>query len=248
MVKDGKSGPGAFHALWTMHGLGAFTAAKGEAFDAAKAALASADAGRPPRGPGGDAAHGRGRRPRSWRPNPLTDADATVRLEALLALERNAGVEGGGGGRDGGRPRPEERRRPVDSVGPHRRSGPERHGVPGGRDRGPAAQGGGSDVHTDDPRRGRTSGASRPGRRGGEAAGGAEIGGAGVGRTAAGRPGGRLAARRQADAGRRGFGRPRRAGGQAAAVRPAATGRAGQALGPGEADGGARPASSATRP
>src|SRR5207249_42763 len=39
VVKDGKSAAGAFHALWTMHGLGAFTSDKGEAIDAAKAGL-----------------------------------------------------------------------------------------------------------------------------------------------------------------------------------------------------------------
>ena len=85
IVKASKGGPAAIHALWTMDGLGAFESAKGEAFEAAKAGLANADPGV--------------RRaaiavlPRTaeaakalLEAKSADDADATVRLEALLAL------------------------------------------------------------------------------------------------------------------------------------------------------------------
>ena len=85
VVKDGKSAAGAFHALWTMHGLGAMTADKSEAFDAAKAGLASANPvvrraalAVMPRTADGAAA--------IVTAKSLSDADPTVRLEALLAL------------------------------------------------------------------------------------------------------------------------------------------------------------------
>ncbi len=85
VVKDGKSAAGAFHALWTMHGLRAMAAAEGPAFDAAKAGLANADLGVRraalavmPRTAEGAAA--------ILAAKSLADADATVRLEALLAL------------------------------------------------------------------------------------------------------------------------------------------------------------------
>jgi putative membrane-bound dehydrogenase-like protein len=42
-VRDGKNGPAALHALWTMHGLGAFASPRDEWFDVAKTALKSAD-------------------------------------------------------------------------------------------------------------------------------------------------------------------------------------------------------------
>jgi putative membrane-bound dehydrogenase-like protein len=85
VVKDGKSAAGAFHALWTMHGLGAFASAKGEAFDAAKAALANSDPGVRraglavmPRTAEGAAA--------ILAAKSTADVDPTVRLESLLAL------------------------------------------------------------------------------------------------------------------------------------------------------------------
>ena len=85
LVKDGKNAAGAFHALWTMHGLGAFASDKGEAFDAAKAALASADPAVRraalaviPRTAEGTAA--------ILAAKSTADPDAAVRLEALLAL------------------------------------------------------------------------------------------------------------------------------------------------------------------
>jgi putative membrane-bound dehydrogenase-like protein len=85
VVKDAKSPAGAFHALWTMHGLGAFAADKGDAFDAAKAGLASADPGVRraalavmPRTADGAAA--------ILAAKSIANPDATVRQEALLAL------------------------------------------------------------------------------------------------------------------------------------------------------------------
>src|SRR5205807_2396717 len=75
----------AFHALWTIHGLGAFAESKGEAFDAAKAALASADPGVRraalavmPRTSQGAAA--------IVAAKSTAHPDPPVRLEALLAL------------------------------------------------------------------------------------------------------------------------------------------------------------------
>ena len=114
LVKDGKSAAGAFHALWTMHGLGAFASAKGEAFDAAKAALANADPGVRraalavmPRTAEGTAA--------ILAAKSTADPDAAVRLEALLALSEMPASKEAAARRCRGRPRPEERRRPVDS-------------------------------------------------------------------------------------------------------------------------------------
>ena len=85
VVKDAKSGPGAVHALWTMHGLGAFSSTKSESLDAAKAGLANADPGVRraalavlPRTAEGSAA--------LLEAKSTADPDATVRLEALLAL------------------------------------------------------------------------------------------------------------------------------------------------------------------
>jgi uncharacterized protein len=85
VVKEAKSGPGAVHALWTMHGLGAFSTAKSESLDAAKAGLANADPGVRraalavlPRSAEGSEA--------LLEAKSTADPDATVRLEALLAL------------------------------------------------------------------------------------------------------------------------------------------------------------------
>ncbi len=87
---DPKSGVGAIHALWTMQGLGALSSAKGEAFEAAKAALANADPGVRrnalavlPRTEEGAKA--------VLAAKSLSDPDAAVRLEALLTLAEAPG-------------------------------------------------------------------------------------------------------------------------------------------------------------
>jgi uncharacterized protein len=85
VVKNAKSGPGAVHALWTMQGLGVFTSAKGAGFDAAKAGLANTHPGvrraalavLPRTAEGSEAL---------LEAKSAADGDATVRLEALLAL------------------------------------------------------------------------------------------------------------------------------------------------------------------
>jgi putative membrane-bound dehydrogenase-like protein len=89
-VRDDKSGPAAQHALWTMHGLGAFKAAEAEWFEAARAGLAHKDpavrraalAVLPRTADSASAI---------LEANCLTDDDAHVRLEALLALAEMPG-------------------------------------------------------------------------------------------------------------------------------------------------------------
>jgi putative membrane-bound dehydrogenase-like protein len=84
-VRDGKNGPAALHALWTMHGLGAFAAPQREELESVRAGLRHSDAGV--------------RRaalavmPRTadsvtaiLAAKSLSDDDPHVRLEALLAL------------------------------------------------------------------------------------------------------------------------------------------------------------------
>ncbi len=85
LARDPKSGLGAVHALRTMQGLGELTPAKGEAFDAAKAAAGERRPRRPPHCAGGAAAN-RGGVAAILAAKSLSDPDAAVRLEALLTL------------------------------------------------------------------------------------------------------------------------------------------------------------------
>ncbi len=84
-VRDARSGPAALHALWTMHGLGAFAAPKPEQWEILKTGLAHPEAGARhaalgvlPRTAAGSAA--------LLASKTLTDDDPHVRLEALVAL------------------------------------------------------------------------------------------------------------------------------------------------------------------
>ena len=237
LVKDGKSAAGAFHCALDDAGPRGARLGQGRGVRRGEGGSGERRPRRSPRRTGGDAAHGRGcdRHPRRQiRGRPGRDGTAG----GAAGAERNAGVKGNGRGRDDGGPRPEERRRPLDSFRAGRRRGAERHGFPAGRSRRQTDEGCGIHIHQDDPRGGRTLGASGSGRRGVETPGGLEIGRAGVRRAAAGGPGGGLAAGPQADPGRCGLGRFLGAGREAATVRRVAISPIGEALGPGEADGG----------
>jgi len=85
LVRDARKGPAAFHALWTLHGLGAFTDAKKDATDAVKAGLSHLDPAVRraalavlPRTEESVAA--------ILAAKSLSDEDAHVRLQALLSL------------------------------------------------------------------------------------------------------------------------------------------------------------------
>jgi putative membrane-bound dehydrogenase-like protein len=84
-VRDGKNGPAALHALWTLHGLGAFKGSGRDSQEVLRAGLAHPDAavrraalGVLPRTAESSAA--------LLAAKSLTDDDPHVRLEALLAL------------------------------------------------------------------------------------------------------------------------------------------------------------------
>jgi putative membrane-bound dehydrogenase-like protein len=84
-VHDAKNGPAAFHALWTLHALGAFADPKKEAANAAKAGLSHADpAAR--RAALAVLPHTEESVVAILTAKSLNDDDAQVRLQALLTL------------------------------------------------------------------------------------------------------------------------------------------------------------------
>ncbi len=91
LVRDGKSGPAAIHALWTMHGLGAFGSTQSNWTETAKVGLAHSDSGVRQ---SALAVLPRNRESVAMilAAKSLHDADAQVRLGALLALGEMPGA------------------------------------------------------------------------------------------------------------------------------------------------------------
>ena len=131
--------PAAVHALWTLHGLGAFGGEQPTptAVAAAEQALKHPSASRAQGRAGRAAADGRSRSRRSWPPRSLEDPDAQVRKSALLALSEMPAQRRR---RGGGLRHPlaqGERRRPLDRRRRRHRRLAARRRVPQGRLRRP---------------------------------------------------------------------------------------------------------------